>query len=476
MNLPPNPALSWSSHLMRFLLLALCLSQAHAADRNEDKLVRDLLRELIDIDTTHSTGSTGKAAEAMAVHLREAGIGPSDLQVLGPRPERANLLARLRGSGARKPILLIAHLDVVEARKADWTTDPFHFVEKDGYFYGRGTMDIKSGDAILLANLIRWKREGYTPARDLIVALTANEEGGDVEENGIYWLLKNHRNLIDAEYSINPDGSNVQMKNGKKLLNELQYAEKGFLSFVLEVKNKGGHSSMPEKENAIYRLSRGLVRLSEFDFPVMLDPGTRAYFESLVTRQQPDAAKAINRMLSTKPPDAAAIALLSKSPDWNATLRTTCVATMLEGGHAENALPQSAKATVNCRILPAQTPSEVEATLKRVVNDAQITFTPLERFEMVASPPSPLRPDVVAATKRVTNEMWPGIPVVPFLSQGATDGSHLRRAGIPTYGLSGIAEDYDDIRWHGKDERIAATALYDGREFMYRLVTLLSVQ
>src|SRR3984893_1007752 len=330
----------------------------------------------MDIDTTHSTGSTGKAAEAMAVHLREAGFPPSGVQVLGPRPERANLVARLRGTGARKPILLIAHLDVVEARKADWTTDPFHFVEKDGYFYGRGTMDIKSGDAILLANLIRWKRESYTPDRDLIVALTANEEGGDVEENGIYWLLNKHGNLIDAEYSINPDGSNVQMKDGKKLLNELQYAEKGFLSFVLEVKNKGGHSSMPEKENAIYRLSRGLVRLSEFDFPVMLDPGTRAYFESLITRQKPDVANAINRMLSTNPPDAAAVALLSKSPDWNATLRTTCVATMLEGGHAENALPQSAKATVNCRILPAQTPSAVEATLKRVVNDEQITFAP----------------------------------------------------------------------------------------------------
>ena len=263
------------------------------------------------------------------------------------------------------------------------------------------------------------------------------------------------------------------MKDGKKLLNELQYAEKGFLSFMLEVKNKGGHSSMPEKENAIYRLSKGLVRLSEFDFPVMLDPGTRAYFESLVTRQKPDMAKAINQMLSTNPPDAAAVTLLSKSPDWNATLRTTCVATMLAGGHAENALPQSAKATVNCRILPAQTPSEVEATLKRVVNDEQIAFTPLERIEMVASPPSPLRPDVVEATKRVTNELWPGIPVVPFLSQGATDGTHLRRAGIPTYGLSGIAEDYDDIRWHGKDERISATALYEGREFMYRLLKLL---
>jgi len=458
---------------MRVLLLAFLLSPAFASD-SDDRLVRDLLRELIEIDTTHSTGSTGKAAEAMAARLRAAGFAPADVQVLGPRPERANLVARLRGSGARKPILLIAHLDVVEARKEDWTTDPFRFVEKDGYFYGRGTGDIKSGDAFLVANFIRRKREGYVPDRDLIVALTANEEGGDVEENGIYWLLKNHRDLIEAEYAINPDGGNLEIKKGKKLFNELQVAEKGFLSFVLEVKNKGGHSSLPEKENAIYRLARGLVRLSEFDFPVMLDAGSRAYFEAVAVREGPEAAHAINRMLSTNPPDAAAVALLSKSPDWNASLRTTCVATMLEGGHAENALPQSAKATVNCRIMPLQAVADVERTLKRVLRDGQISITPLERLDLVESPPSPLRPDVVDAARASTMAMWPGVPVVPTISQGATDGTHLRRAGIPTYGISGIAEDYDDIRWHGKDERISATALYEAREFTYRLVTALS--
>lgn len=457
---------------MKFLLLALWLTPLFASD---DDLVRDILRELIEINTTHSTGSTGKAAEAMAARLREAGFPAEDIQILGPRPERANLVARLHGTGARRPILLISHLDVVEARREDWSTDPFRFVEKDGYFYGRGTMDIKCGDAILVADFIRWKREGYKPDRDLILALTANEEAGDVEENGVYWLLKNHRELIDAEYSINPDGGNLETKKGKKLLNELQYAEKGFLSFSLQVKNKGGHSSVPEKENAIYRLARGLTRLENFEFPVMLDAGTRTYFEAVAVQEGPEVARAVNRMLSTSPPDPAVVAVLAKSPDWNAMLRTTCVATMLEAGHAENALPQSAKATVNCRILPAQKVMDVENTLKRVLEDSQISITPLERLDLVESPASPLRPDVVEATKAVTSAMWPGVPVVPIISAGASDGTHLRRAGIPTYGISGIADDYDDIRAHGRDERIAATALYEAREFMYRLMMKLSL-
>jgi len=458
---------------MKFLFVAF-LAIPLFASQSDDQLVRDLLRELIEINTTHSTGSTGKAAEAMAVRLRAAGFAESDVQVLGPRPERANLVARLRGTGARRPILLISHLDVVEARPEDWTTDPFRFVEKDGYFYGRGTIDIKCGDAILVASLIRWKRENYKPDRDLIVALTANEEGGDVEENGNYWLLKHHRDLIDAEYCINPDGGNLETKKGKKLLNELQYAEKGFLSFTLEVKNKGGHSSVPEKENAIYRLSRGLVRLSEFDFPAVLDAGTRTFFEAVGTRQGTDTRQAINRMLSTNPPDAQAVTLLSKSPDWNAVLRTTCVATMLQAGHAENALPQSAQATVNCRILPSDKPADVESTIRRVLNDEQISITPIENINQVQSPASALRPDVVEAAKAVTSAMWPGVAVVPIVSSGASDGTHLRRAGIPTYGISGIADDYDDIRAHGRDERIAATALYEGREFLFRLATMLS--
>jgi acetylornithine deacetylase/succinyl-diaminopimelate desuccinylase-like protein len=458
---------------MRFLLLSFWLTPLFAFE-SDDQLVHDLLRELVEINTTHSTGSTGKAAEAMAARLRAAGFAPQDVQVLGPRQERANLVARLRGTGARRPILLISHLDVVEANKQDWTTDPFRLVEKDGYFYGRGTMDIKCGDAILVADFIRWKRERYKPDRDMILALTANEEAGEMEENGIYWLLQHHRALIDAEYSINPDGGNLETKKGIKLLNEMQYAEKGFLSFTLEVHNKGGHSSVPEKENAIYRLSRGLARLGDFDFPVMLDQGTRAYFESVAVSQAPEVAQAVNRMLSTNPPDAAAVSTLAKSPDWNAMLRTTCVATMVQAGHAENALPQSAKATVNCRILPAQKATDVASTLTQVLSDSQISITPLEKLALAESPASPLRPDVMAAAKAVTSAMWPGVPVVPLVSAGATDGTHLRRAGIPTYGISGIADDYDDIRAHGRDERIAATALYEEREFLYRLLTTLA--
>ncbi len=458
---------------MKTLLLAFLLAQTRSSDP-ENQLARDILRELIEIDTTHSAGSTGKAAAAMAARLRAAGFAPADIEIIGPRPERANLVVRLRGSGARRPILFMAHLDVVEARKADWSTDPFQFVEKDGYFYGRGSGDNKSGDTILMTSFIRLKKEGYRPDRDLIMALTADEEADDTGENGIHWLLENHRGLIDAEYAINTDGGNLQIKKGVKLLNELQYAEKGYLSFALEVKNKGGHSSLPEKENAIYRLSRGLVRLSEFDFPVTLDEGTRAFFEAVSVRQDAGTSRAINRMLSTNPPDAAAVALLSKSPDWNAKLRTTCVATMLEAGHAENALPQSAKATVNCRILPAENPADVQRMLQRAVADGQIAFTPLQRLAQVQSPPTPLRADVVEAARTVTSSMWSGVPVVPYMSQGATDGKYLRSAGIPTFGLSGIAEDYDDIRWHGKDERISATALYEGREFMYRLVKTLS--
>src|SRR5579871_69877 len=457
---------------MKFLLALTAIPLL--ASNPDDQQVRELLKQLIEIDTTAATGSTGKAAEAMAARLVNAGFAPADVQVLGPRPERANLVARLHGTGTKRPVLLISHLDVVEARREDWTTDPFQFVEKEGYFYGRGTMDIKCADAILVANLIRWKKENYKPDRDVIVALTANEEGGELEENGIYWLLKNHRELIDAEFCVNPDGGNLETKKSRKLLNELQYAEKGFLSFALEVKNKGGHSSVPEKENAIYRLSKGLVRLSEFDFPAVLDAGTRAYFEAVGTRQGGSAAGAINRMLETNPPDPAALALVAKSPDWNAKLRTTCVATMLQAGHAENALPQSAKATVNCRILPTEKPEDVEASIRRVMGDPEIHVAPMEKMGLVQSPPSPLRQDVTEAARVVTSSIWPGVRVVPFVSVGATDGKHLRRAGIPTYGVSGIADDYDNIRAHGKDERIAATVLYEGREFLYRLVTRLS--
>jgi len=464
------PRLVW----MVLLASVRALAQQTPADP-QNALVRDVLREIVAIDTTARTGSTGRAAVRIAGRLREAGFAPSDVRILGPRLERANLVARLHGSGARKPLLLLAHLDVVSAARENWTTDPFQLVEKDGYYYGRGAIDVKDGVAVLVANFIRWKKEGYVPDRDLILALTADEEVGG-SENGVVWLLKNQRPLIDAEYCLNLDGGGLELKGGAKLLNELQYSEKSYLSFTLEATDKGGHSSVPGKHNAIYELAQALVRLSALEFPVMLDAGRRAYFEAISARVEPGMRETMLKMIAADPPDPAAVAGVSKSPDWNALLRTTCVATMLKAGQAENALPQSAQATVNCRILPEHDPAEVARDLRRVIADDSIALKPDRPFESVASPASPLNPEVAAAVKAVTELLWPGVPVAPVMSQGGTDGKPLRRAGIPTYGVSGIADDIDDIRAHGKDERVSATALFEGREFIYRLVKALSIR
>lgn len=452
----------------------MTLAQPNDATNPENGLVRDILHELVETNTTHSTGSTGVAAERIAARLRAAGFASGDIEIAGPRPERANLVARIHGTGRRKPILLIAHLDVVEANRSDWTTDPFTFVEKDGYYYGRGTIDVKDGDAILVANFIRWHKEGYRPDRDLILALTADEEGGS--ENGIQWLLRNRRPLIDAEYCINLDAGGVKLKGGRKVLNEVQLSEKGFLTFILEAKDKGGHSSVPRKRNAIYELSEALVRLSHFDFPVVIDEGRRAYLKSLAAGMGGDVEAAITKLLATDPPDPAAVRLVSESPDLNAVLRTTCVATMVQAGHAENALPQSARATVNCRILPGEPPEEVERTLRGVIADDAINITtgPDSPIDEVGSPPSPPNPEVMRAVKAVTESMWPGLAVAPVMGRGASDGRFLRHAGMPVYGVSGVADNADDMRAHGRDERIGVTALFEGRQFIYLLVKALS--
>ena len=480
---PPNsPSLSpftlnCNYMLSRILWATLFTGAAALAQQDaknpENALVRDIFRELIETNTTHSTGSTGLAAEKMAARLKAAGFPAADIEIVGPRPERNNLVARIHGTGQRKPILLIAHLDVVEAKREDWTTDPFQFVEKDGFYYGRGTSDIKDGDAILVANFIRWQKEGYRPDRDLILALTADEEGGT--ENGIAWLLANRRPLIDAGYCINLDGGGLEIKGGKKLLNEVQYSEKGFLTVVLEAKDKGGHSSVPRKHNAIYEMARALLLLDRFEFPVMLDGGRREYLRYVQAGMQGQMANSVAGVLEN-PPVPTALRIVSMMPDLNAVLRTTCVATMMQAGHAENALPQSARATVNCRILPGQAPQEVERTLRTVIQDPAITITTASDSPIgeVGSPPSPLNPEVMKATKDVTESMWPGVPVVPVMSRGATDGRVLRRAGMPVYGISGIASDQDDIRAHGKDERIEAEALFEAREFVFQLVKALA--
>lgn len=434
------------------------------------KLAREIFRELIEINTTHSSGSTTVAAQAMAARLRTAGFPEGDVQVLGPDPRKGNLVARLRGAGKRQPVLLIAHLDVVEANRQDWSLDPFAFTEKDGYYYGRGTSDIKSGCALLVADFIRLKQEGFKPDRDLILALTADEEGGDF--NGVSWLLTRHPELIRAEYCLNTDGGGGEIKNGRRLLNELQTSEKVYLSFRCEVHNHGGHSSLPEKDNAIYRLAEGLARLARFDFPVRLNETTRMYFEKMSKIETGETARDM-LAVSRTPIDMQAANRLAATPFYNALMRTTCVATQLAAGHAENALPQEARATVNCRLLPDDSPAEVQQTLVRVLADDKIAVAPIGRPN--PSPLSPLRPEVLGSMERITAEMWPNVPVVPIMSTGATDGLYLRRAGIPVYGVSGLFDDIDDVRAHGRDERIGIREFFDGVEFMYRLIQALSL-
>jgi acetylornithine deacetylase/succinyl-diaminopimelate desuccinylase-like protein len=460
--------LSWLSRAL--LVAALAWSPGQPAPSGAPRpipgrLAQDIFRELIEIDTTDTEhGNTTAAAEAMAARLRAAGFSSDDVRVLGPHPRKGNLVARLRGTGARPPILLLAHLDVVEARRDDWSFDPFVFREQDGFYYGRGTSDDKAMAAIWIANLIRYRQEGFWPNRDLIVALTADEEGGS--HNGVDWLLKQHRPLIDAAYCLN-EGGDGQLKDGRRLLNELQSAEKVYLSFRLEVRNAGGHSSLPVRDNAIYHLARGLARLADFVFPVELNEVTRTYFERAAAFETGQTA-ADMRAVARVPPDAAAAARLSASAQHHAQLRTTCVATMLAGGHAENALPQTASAVVNCRMLPGTDPASVRATLVRVLADERIRLSPIG--QPTPSAPSPLTPEIMTAAEAITREMWPGVPVVPTMATGATDGIYLRNAGIPTYGISGLFFDVDDVRAHGRDERIGVREFDEGREFLYRLV------
>jgi acetylornithine deacetylase/succinyl-diaminopimelate desuccinylase-like protein len=451
-------------------VLAVVLVRPAGADQTaEDLLARDILRELVEINTTDPAGDNTRAAEAMAARLRAAGFPAEDVQVLAPAPRKGNLVARLRGTGARPPLLLLAHLDVVEARREDWSVDPFVFLEKDGYYWGRGTTDDKAMAALFTANLIRYRREGFRPGRDLVLALTADEEGGD--HNGVAWLLDRHRALIDAEYGLNEGGRGL-MREGRRLSNQVQASEKVYASFTLEVRSPGGHSSLPVRDNAIYRLAEGLTRLAGFDFPAQLSEVTRAYFERMSSVEEGPVAADMKALVAT-PPDPDAVGRLSRSAFYNAMMRTTCVATRLDAGHADNALPQAARAVVNCRVLPGEPAEAVRETLVRVVADARIAVAMAGSFK--PSPPSPLRPDVLRAIEKVTAESWPGVPVVPIMGTGATDSLYLRGAGIPMYGVSGLFGDIDDVRAHGRDERIGIRAFQEGREFLYRLVKELSL-
>jgi acetylornithine deacetylase/succinyl-diaminopimelate desuccinylase-like protein len=453
--------------------LAMLSQSAVAEDLSPQKrLAFDIYKELVEIDTTTATGDTLRAAEAMAARLKAGGFAEADVHVFSPAPRKGNLVARLHGTGSRKPVLLMAHLDVVPANREDWSVDPFKLTEKDGYFYARGSSDDKYMAAAFVTNLIRYKQEAYKPDRDIVIALETDEEILDRDALGIQWLLANHRDLIDAEFALN-EGGGVGLKDGKAIRNSVQTSEKVSLSYRLDVKNKGGHSSVPTKDNAIYRLAEGLVRLSKFSFPLKINETTRAYFERTAQFEGEQTAADMRSVLSDRPdPAAMSFVRLAANPVYNAQLRTTCVATMLEGGHAVNALPQLASAKVNCRIMPGESVDEVKATLERVLADDQITVTQLD--QPVLSAPSALHEEIISSIEQLSREFWPDAVVLPTMSAGATDGSYLRNAGIPTYGHSGLANDVNDIRVHGKDERIPVESFYEGEEYLFRLVKRLA--
>jgi len=466
---------NFSLTLVFFISLAIA-SPAQIDDATR-QLSHDIFKQLIEINTTDSVGNVTTAAEAMARRFRDAGFPESDVQILGPNDRKKNLVVRLHGSGKHKPVLLIGHLDVVEARREDWTTDPFQFVEKDGYYYGRGTQDMKDGDAIMSTTLIRFKKEGFVPDRDIILALTADEEGGT--SNGVDWLIKNHRELIDAEFVLNHDGGGILSEQGKPQFMTVDASEKLYSDYQLTVTNPGGHSSLPRPDNAIYHLADGLARLEHYQFPFELTNITRAYYERMAKISTGERSADMRAILKN-PPDMAAVARLSQDPIDNSIMHTTCVATRLNAGHANNALPQMAQANVNCRIIPGHAPEEIRQELEKVVADPKISVKDMGAIGGVNNrrsyPPPPLRPDVFEPLEKVVNNMWPGLAVVPDMATGASDGIYTNAAGMPTYCVSGEAIDRDDIRAHGKDERIRADAFYRAVDFYYRYLKAVTSQ
>jgi acetylornithine deacetylase/succinyl-diaminopimelate desuccinylase-like protein len=461
---------------IRLSLLALVVlsttieAQPSRLDANQ-QLAREIYKELVEINSGVTTGNITTAAVAMAKRFRAAGIPDSDIFVGGPRPEKHNVVARIHGrSTARKPLLLLAHLDVVEALKSDWSPDldPFVFNERDGYYYGRGTADDKAMAAIFVANVFRMKKEGWLPDRDIIIALTADEESGPA--NGVDWLLKNHRPLVDAALVINEGGGGA-LRNGKPLFNTIQATEKITTNFTLRVTNPGGHSSVPRDDNAITSLADALSKVGRYHFSLKLNEVTREFFTKTASVETPAMGRAM-RALVANPSDPAA-APVTKDPRYSSMLRTTCVATMLSGGHATNALPQLAEANVNCRIYPTETADQVRAELTRVIGDTTVKV--IIATQRPATPPSPLIPEVMQPVTQITKEMFGDIPVIPTMSTGATDSRFFRALGVPAFGVSGLFLDPSvDARAHGKDERMRVQSFYEGQEFLYRLTKALA--
>ena len=434
-------------------------------------LARDILRNMIETRSTQDVGSTG-LAEALAARFHAAGFSPDDVALLAPpdHPTKGNVVVRLHGRGQARPLLYITHLDVVEARPEDWSVDPFTLTEKDGWFYGRGTADIKGDGAALATDLIRLKSENFVPDRDIVVAFTADEEAGG-GANGVDWLLRAHRDLIDAEFVLNPDAGGGISKGGKRLYIGLETSEKIYVTFRAEVTNKGGHSSLPEPDNAIYRLAAGLGRLAKFNFPVHLGVTTRAWFAEMARLESGQVRRDMEAV--TRPdPDPAAIRRLERQVLYNAMLHTTCVATLIDGGQAENALPQRAGAAIQCRMLPEDSQAGTQALLEKMFADPRIKLSVITPAR--PAPESVPAPALMARMRSVAASVWPDVPVVPDMDSGASDSIFTRGAGIPTFGISGLFNDIDDNRMHGRDERISVDNFYEDVEFTYRLLKAFS--
>lgn len=434
---------------------------------------REIFKELIEINTSVTTGNVTNGAVAMAKRFREAGIPDSDIFVGGPRPDKHNVVARIRGKNpaGRKPVLLLAHIDVVEALKSDWSPefDPFTFTEKDGYYYARGIADDKAMASIFVANLFRMKADGYVPDRDIIVALTADEESGPA--NGVDWLVTNHPELVDAGIVINEGGGGV-LRDDKPLFQGIQLAQKITMNFTLRTTNRGGHSSVPRKDNAITSLADALSKVGRHEFPVQLNEVTREFFTKTAALETPAMGRAMQALVAN-PADAKAIAVIAADDRYSSMLRTTCVATMLSGGHASNALPQLAEANVNCRVYPTENGEQVRAALERVVNDTAVKV--LIKSQRPSTPPAKLSPEIMEPVTQLTHALFGNIPIIPTMSTGANDSRFFLARGVPSYGVSGIFSDPRvDARAHGRDERIRMQSYYEGQEFLYRLTQRLA--
>ena len=431
------------------------------------QLAHDIFKDIVEIRSVHSVG-TKQVAEALAARFRAAGFTDSEMHIVSEEqwPNQVNLVVRLKGKGKGKPVMWICHMDVVDARPQDWSLPPFQLTEKDGYFYGRGTLDMKDEDAAVAASLIRLKAEGFLPDRDIIVAFTADEEVG-LEQDGADYLLKHDHDLVDAGLVMNPDGGSGEIVNGKRLDFSIETVQKTYVTFQWETTNKGGHSSEPRPDNAIYQLVNGLVRLSRYQFPYQTNTTTRAYFAG-IAQMASGQKRADFLALSKEPLDQGAAARVAQDTAMNAILHTTCVATMLKAGVQENALPSSADATVQCRVFPGETEEQTLATLQKVAGDPGIKVSPTEPVQ--ASPETVPDPKVMASIAKVVHSMWPGVPLLPEMAAGASDSIFTRAAGIPSYGVGGGWNDLNDLRMHGRDERNEVNNFYSTVEFTYRLM------